>query len=697
MVASGFRGRPTSWLMLGSLLGLACCVVFLVGYWALNFVGWLPDTMPGDPVYLAESRLLREAGSGDAQESKDKLKAAVKQLTKTIADNPDYVPAYYFRAVANQRLGESNVALDDYSEALRRNKQIEGMTEGTKSAARTSHRAMPLEFDVANAYFNRATLLMETGKPGDAIPDFTAALALNHGFAEAYCGRAEAFLKMDEPEQAILDLNESLQMSPNWLRALSLRARAHVAAEDYARGLADARDAFQLKPESADAKRAMALALVSSPGGPREAVEEGFDKNLLRQAAAEHSRALLNQGVRLTNADQPREANRAFNEAERLDSACIALDKEYRARNNLAINGPAPQAVPTSIELEPKLRELVQRPFVALDQSQFDQVVRAFAKIGPIEPKCRDPWIWCGRGLALLEKNDPVSAIGDFGQAIYAAPTFAQAYCLRGRGYATLGNYFRAESDLTEAIRLKPDYALAYLYRADAYSRDKTWSLALADLGQAVALDRNAEPLDLAFLGRAERLNEEICRGQARADLADGHFKTAAASLAAIEKPKIDVPIPTAAPSWLAKEYQETGVGCLKAKKWREAIAGFEKATRLDKVLAKDINPPLAVAHAERGFEFADRGTFREAVADLQAALRLDSHNPQIWRLAGLTSVKLARDSYDRGRPADARLQWQDAIAQLARAIRLDPDLKFPLQGTLEEAQRSYSLAAARP
>ncbi len=56
----------------------------------------------------------------------------------------------------------------------------------------------------------------------------------------------------------------------------------------------------------------------------------------------------------------------------------------------------------------------------------------------------------------------------------------------------------------------------------------------------------------------------------------------------------------------------------------------------------------------------------------------------------------LARDSYDRGRPADAKLQWQDAIAQLARAIWLDPDLKFPLQGPLEEAQRNYTSPAAR-
>ncbi len=219
--------------------------------------------------------------------------------------------------------------------------------------------------------------------------------------------------------------------------------------------------------------------------------------------------------------------------------------------------------------------------------------------------------------MALLDKNDPVSAIGDFGQAIYAAPTFAQAYCLRGRAYALLGNSFRAESDLTEAIRLKPDYPLAYLDRAGAYSQDKTWSVALADLSQAVALDRKVVPLDRTFLDRAEQLNEEICRGQARADLADGHFATADASLAAIEKPAINVPVPTAAPSWLAQEYQEMGADCLKAKKWSEAIAGFEKAIELDRDRAKDLDPRLALARAERGFDLAGRRQFREAVVDL--------------------------------------------------------------------------------
>ena len=54
-------------------------------------------------------------------------------------------------------------------------------------------------------------------------------------------------------------------------------------------------------------------------------MEEGFDNNLLRQAAAQRSRALIEDGVRLTKADQPREANRAFDSAEKLDPACVAL------------------------------------------------------------------------------------------------------------------------------------------------------------------------------------------------------------------------------------------------------------------------------------------------------------------------------------------------------------------------------------
>ena len=134
MVASGFRGRPASWLAPGCLLGLACCVVFLAGYWTLNYVGWLPDTMPGDQRYLDDSKLLREAGNGDAQQSKEKLRAAVQQFTAAIKDNPDYAPGLLLPAVANQRLGESKLALDDYSEALRHNEQIEGTTDGTRSA-----------------------------------------------------------------------------------------------------------------------------------------------------------------------------------------------------------------------------------------------------------------------------------------------------------------------------------------------------------------------------------------------------------------------------------------------------------------------------------------------------------------------------------------------------------------------------------
>jgi tetratricopeptide (TPR) repeat protein len=333
-----------------------------------------------------------------------------------------------------------------------------------------------------------------------------------------------------------------------------------------------------------------------------------------------------------------------------------------------------------------------------LNRTEFDRLVRAYGSDRPVDAKCADPWVWCGRGLTFLEKNDPASAIPDFDEAIYLAPNFAQAYCLRGRACAMLGDYPRAKADLTAAIRLKPDYALAYMYRADANCNDKVIERALADLKVATGLNQKSDPSDQVFRREAGLVYVEICKGQARQDRANGLFDNAFASLASIERPKLPVIPETLDRSLLAQEYEDLALVCMATKNWDRAIDSFTMAINedtQDKERAERLQPKLALAYAERGFARAGRSKFELADADFKAVARFDLRDARIWRLAGSTSCLLAKHYHDCSRITDERVSLQDAIYQLREAVSLDPGLEYVVDRQIETAQHNLGLLGA--
>ena len=358
-------------------------------------------------------------------------------------------------------------------------------------------------------------------------------------------------------------------------------------------------------------------------------------------------------GVSLTKEKKPLEANKAFDDAEALDPKYVGLDRESRSTNHLAINSPQPQKVVREIDLGPRLQWIKLQPFASMHQKDFEEVLRVYSSALPLDAECSDAWKWCGRGSAFLEKNDPVSAIGDFGQAIRLAPDFAQAYCLRGRAYTMTGNYYRAISDTTNAIRLKPDCALAYFYRAAAYLMEKGLERAHADLDEAVKLDPE-------LADQARDLYLEIYECEAREH--------------------------SAARRW------DKAIDCLE-----KSLQELKKAIPFDKNAVERLNSQLAKAHRERGSEHANRRKFEQAVSDLNMALDLDKDNAETYRICGLTCCRMAEDLLERKLFAEAQEQWKAAVKHLKWAIRLDPDLKRVLARPLEDAERGLAQRSRLP
>ena len=109
------------------------------------------------------------------------------------------------RAVANTRLGQTKLALDDYN------------------------RAVELFPEYPVAYNNRGNLLLSLGQLSEAIKDFDRALLLAPGYAAAYSNRANAKLKLGKPDDAIADFTKAIELMPASAPPLSGRGLAHLA------------------------------------------------------------------------------------------------------------------------------------------------------------------------------------------------------------------------------------------------------------------------------------------------------------------------------------------------------------------------------------------------------------------------------------------------------------------------------------
>jgi len=129
------------------------------------------------------------------------------------------------RGVANVRLGETKLALEDYN------------------------RAVELFPEYPVAYNNRGNLLLALGQYGEATKDFDRAIVLAPGYAAAYSNRGNAKMKAGKTRDAILDFTKAIELMPASAPPLSGRGLAyltvgkpHAAIRDFSRAVnADAR------------------------------------------------------------------------------------------------------------------------------------------------------------------------------------------------------------------------------------------------------------------------------------------------------------------------------------------------------------------------------------------------------------------------------------------------------------------------
>jgi tetratricopeptide (TPR) repeat protein len=161
---------------------------------------------------------------------------AIEHLTARIAENPSDVESYAQRAVAWKLKGELDIAIRDYDDAIR------------------------LDKDNPRWWKNRGVLYLEKKNYDQAISDFGNAIYLDRKNPENYNDRGKAWLAKRDYDRAIRDCEEAIRLDPRNADGYVGRGNAWRNQKDYASAFRDYNLALQLDPKSPYALGNRALA-----------------------------------------------------------------------------------------------------------------------------------------------------------------------------------------------------------------------------------------------------------------------------------------------------------------------------------------------------------------------------------------------------------------------------------------------------
>jgi tetratricopeptide (TPR) repeat protein len=189
-------------------------------------------------------------------------RAAINRLTDMIRDKPRSANLYSGRAIVWFSLGELDIAIADFSEAIRlapsapmygnRGRGWEAKGEHDKAIA-DYNEALRLDPQNVTAYVNRGEVWRKKGENDKALADYNEAVRLNPDYANAYNNRGAVWNDKGEHDKAISDFDLALQLDPRHAFAYSNRGHAWKAKEEYDKAIADYSAALRIDPQYARA------------------------------------------------------------------------------------------------------------------------------------------------------------------------------------------------------------------------------------------------------------------------------------------------------------------------------------------------------------------------------------------------------------------------------------------------------------
>lgn len=320
-----------------------------------------------------------------------------------------------------------------------------------------------------------------------------------------------------------------------------------------------------------------------------------------------------------------------------------------------APSATAPNARPVAATVAPVAAELAEGRRLT-DLKDYRAAEEQFTRILAQEPQSAQAYL--GRGIARSKRGAVDAAIADFAKSVELDPTLGVAQQYIGLLQEQRRDFAAAESAFTRALERWPASVDLLACRARVRQARGDLQGALADLGRALALDQTAALYyqrasvrwDLSdYEGSLADANEIVrrapmdasgytSRGMARLGL--NHFDGA---LGDLDRALIFAPDQ---PEILALR----GLAQLERGEFDLALVDAEQSLKLR---------PTATAYSVRSGTMRKRLRYREAVADLDEAVKLEPANPR-WYHNRSEARRYAGD-------------LEGAVEDAARVIELRP------------------------
>ncbi len=150
---------------------------------------------------------------------------AYKRETKPLKKPEAFAELYFFRGNANFNLDKHQVAIDDYTEAIKLNLQY------------------------ADAYYARGDLKYNQKDDTGAIKDYSTAIELKPNYAEAYNHRGCVKYYQKDYTGAIKDYSTAIELKPDFALAYNSRGVTYRAMAQQARDNGNVTEAEKLQAE----------------------------------------------------------------------------------------------------------------------------------------------------------------------------------------------------------------------------------------------------------------------------------------------------------------------------------------------------------------------------------------------------------------------------------------------------------------
>ena len=147
---------------------------------------------------------------------------AIEDYDEAIRLKPHFVEAYHKRGYAYAKFGQFQRAIEDYNKAIH------------------------LDPYYADVYNERGITYGEQDQYHLAIKDFNEAIRLNYDNAEAHNNRGFSYFRLGQNQRAIDDYNEAIRMRPNYAMAYKNRGIIYIMQGNKNLGCRDAQKACEL-------------------------------------------------------------------------------------------------------------------------------------------------------------------------------------------------------------------------------------------------------------------------------------------------------------------------------------------------------------------------------------------------------------------------------------------------------------------